>query len=395
MGQGPWEKYQDSPWTKYDATTAATTLLDSRKAASKGEFEANQPQSTMLTRARELALGGAEGLGVNPESPIIGTAGNMAGGFLGFIKGLATNPVPALTGAAKGIGDSLISGPVEAWKSAAAGDYDAMAHGVGKTVAADIPAVYAAKQGVDALRNASRDPAAIQAAAVKKIEQKLKPSSTEAKLTTERIAPELAKNPVLVNAKPKEFDKALFGQFKEAEKDLVAVEKTVPRSATVPQQDITNQLEQIAQKYEDMGATEAAAAVRKEWDKWASKPTDIPWEEFLTGKRRLGGQMKVMGQFRESGTAAEKATGAAMREANRVLVNASNGISQALAAANKNYSVLHSAVESAGLSFNSGRRVAGIGKEIPTTLQKLKPYAVKAGLGAAGATAYGVYEKLK
>ena len=61
--QDPYAKYGGSvdPYAKYGGAAvtpaSAPTLMTSRQEASKQELEANKPESTMLSRAREAAIG--------------------------------------------------------------------------------------------------------------------------------------------------------------------------------------------------------------------------------------------------------------------------------------------------------------------------------------------------
>lgn len=232
-----------------------------------------------------------------------------------------------------------------------------------------------------------RPPPMAPTKASRAMEMKMAPSGKEAQLGAERIAPELAENPVLAQAKAYRFNQKLHEEYKIAGANVHAAEQSVPRTTKIPQQTVTDGLETVIEKYREMGATEAATAVAREWEKWAAKDANIPWEDYITVKRRLGDQMKVMGQFRETGTAAEKATGAAMKEAYRVVADAGN-VSPELEAANHQYWLMHSAMEDAGLSFSSGRKISEIGKPpkagiVRRTARRVAPYVVGGGLGGA------------
>lgn len=202
------------------------------------------------------------------------------------------------------------------------------------------------------------------------IEQAMAPSGREARLGAERIAPELAQDPILAQVQKAKFNQTLFERYKLAGPKVKAAEQSIPRTTMVPQPKITDALEAIVDKYRDMGATEAAAAVAREWEKWGGKASQIPWDDYITMKRRLGDQMDVMGQFRESGNAAERAAGLAMKEAYRAVSEAGN-VSDALRAANHEFWLTHSAMEDAGLSLRSGRKISEIGTAANPTMMDI------------------------
>ena len=202
------------------------------------------------------------------------------------------------------------------------------------------------------------------------IEQAMAPSGREARLGTERIAPELAQDPLLAQVQRAKFNQALFERYKLSGPKVKAAEQSVPRNTMIPNPQITEALDTLVNKYRDMGATEAATAVARELEKWQGKASQIPWDDYITMKRRLGDQMDVMGQFRESGTAAEKAAGQAMKEAYRAVSKAGD-VSEALREANHEFWLMNSAMEDAGLSFRSGRKISEIGSPAEPTMMNI------------------------
>ena len=202
------------------------------------------------------------------------------------------------------------------------------------------------------------------------IEQAMAPSGREARLGTERIAPELAQDPLLAQVQRAKFNQALFERYKLSGPKVKAAEQSVPRSTMIPNPQITEALDALVNKYRDMGATEAATAVARELEKWNAKASQIPWDDYIKMKRRLGDQMDVMGQFRESGTAAERATGMAMKEAYKAVTRAGD-VSPALREANHEFWLMNSAMEDAGLSFRSGRKISEIGSPAEPTMMNM------------------------
>jgi hypothetical protein len=72
-----------------------SSLQQSREAASHGEFINNLPPADTGSLSRDYALGSLEGLGVDPSSPVIGTAKNLASGAYNLVR----HPIDTVTGA--------------------------------------------------------------------------------------------------------------------------------------------------------------------------------------------------------------------------------------------------------------------------------------------------------
>ena len=393
----------DDEWTVEPiATGPSPTLMSSRQAASKSEFDANQPQSTMLTRARELFLGGMSGLGVDEMHPLK----SIGQGAMAVAKG-AANPVSQAVDTVRHIGSmakGLVAGPAEYGQGLQSGDYDAAAHGLGQTIGTWGPILAGGAKAVDstlAKAKSLRDFGSGGNAAVTAIERNIAPSGTEAKASVLRNAPKLAeKYPDLARVKALDADQRLLQIHNSNAVEVGAVEQSIPRTTKVPQSGITDGLEKIIDKYNELGEPEAAKAVVRDWEKWASKPGQIPWEDFIERKRAFGNQIKTTGGWRETGTAAEKAKAAALREAYGVMMDASSAVSPELQKANQAYSLTHQAIADAGMDFKTGRRIATVGK--PLAAGKLKtaltgPFARRVVLGgglggAAGAAAYKYFK---
>jgi hypothetical protein len=178
--KGPWEEYQKTergPWEEYQTQTEAPqippSLLASRQAASKSEFEANQPESTILTRAREAGIGLLEPFALQNLVPsTLSTIGR------GFKAAFTANPMEMLN-LVKGAVEAPIQ-PVKTFAQAVSeGDYDKAALGAGGILSQTVPA--AAQVGSLAGRIRQPGPGTAQ----ELYRASLKPSTT---LPPERIA---------------------------------------------------------------------------------------------------------------------------------------------------------------------------------------------------------------
>jgi hypothetical protein len=192
--------------------------------------------------------------------------------------------------------------------------------------------------------------------------------------TIQRIAPRLAEDPKLTQAKGFKFDQELHNQFKVSEANLTAAENSVAPGRTVPQQQIVDGIENVIEKYKAMGLEGEASKAAHEWNDWAKRGSDIPWDEFLTKKRAFGSEMKSPAQ----------------REIYRLLQDASSQAIPELKAPNAEYSLKRFAIDSAGIDPKTGRRMTSTG-QAPETLGRVKgmvkkaaPYAIGGAIGAGG-----------
>lgn len=153
MPQKPWEKYQQQagPWNKYQQPAEPSdTLLESRREASRMEFEKNLPQSTFGSRVASGVLGAAEGMGVSPQPTALGTIGKTALNIGEFVKLMGegqTNPM-ARQQLLEGVISGVTSGPKEIAQGVSEGDWDKAAHGAGQTITGTLPVAYGAGKGV-------------------------------------------------------------------------------------------------------------------------------------------------------------------------------------------------------------------------------------------------------
>lgn len=138
--EDPYAKYGGQVETPSLATEIKPTLLASRQEIAKQQFEAAQPRPTMFSQARDLTLGALEGLGVDTASPVSGTVGKLASA-IGAIPQIPRQILQHPIETGKSLAQPLIAGPQEAYKGFEAGDYGQMAHGVGQTLAVDLPAI--------------------------------------------------------------------------------------------------------------------------------------------------------------------------------------------------------------------------------------------------------------
>lgn len=228
------------------------------------------------------------------------------------------------------------------------------------------------------------------------IEQAIRPSSNELKASTLKAAPQIAERfPELVPLKGAQFDKALHQTFNASKLAIDAAEKALPPGTTVPQQQITDGLETLIQKFDDLDEPEAVRALTKQWEKFANQPGGIPYEKYKQLKVALGDAIDLAGGWKNTGNSPDRVKNVALRQAYRTVVDAANSVaSPALRSANKDYSLLIRGMENAGLDQATGRRIAEVGKaggQIPTGT--ILRYLAKKGLeGTALYTGYRVFK---
>ncbi len=207
------------------------------------------------------------------------------------------------------------------------------------------------------------NPTLNRASNIQQIEENLAPSGANHQLMAERVAPTLAENPVLAAAQKHRFNQRLLEEYNNAAAQIHAAEESIPAATTVLQDNIANGISSIIERFRSAGADDVAKVLTHEWDRWAGLPAQIPWKKYLELKRRLGDEMHELGRFRE--TDSGRAINAAQREMYRMIAEAGP---EALKEANANYSTLATAVESAGLSTATGRKISTIGKPKKPTL---------------------------
>lgn len=119
------------PGSYDDFADASPTLMESRREASRMEFEGNRPAYS----PGSAALGFVESFGVDPASPILGTAKNL---FTGA-KDVAAqaiksgNPLQFGIDMAPKVAAGLVEGPRQIYEGYQSNDPNLMAEGVGRT----------------------------------------------------------------------------------------------------------------------------------------------------------------------------------------------------------------------------------------------------------------------
>jgi hypothetical protein len=237
------------------------------------------------------------------------------------------------------------------------------------------------------------------------IEQKLAPSSIENKAIVSGISEQLAKDPDLAQAaKGPNFDRAIFKRFTNSRAGLDYAEAQVPQGTVVAKQPILQNIDQAIDKLQVPGEIDpatgqpfmisghpdAVAALQKARGTLDKFPDQIPFQDLRKFRIQLDQAIKTSGGWKETANAADKASA----EANRFVTNSIRGeLAQSapvLSPANTEYSLMHKAMESGGLSFDDGRRLADIGKvPPPSPIVAATKAAARATVGG-----YGVYKVL-
>jgi hypothetical protein len=156
------------------------------------------------------------------------------------------------------------------------------------------------------------------------------------------------------------FDRVLTENFNRVERSVIEEEAAVPRTTTVPKSEITGPLKMLRKEAAadpNLGAT--VAKLDKLIAEWSKLPNNVPWEQFLTGKRSFFDEInpKSAPMFRAYG----------------VFMDASNKVSEGLSKANKSYSIVRRAMDDANMETSSkvnevtgqphrGTRIKQIGK---------------------------------
>ena len=387
------------------------TLLASRKAASQSEFDANNPGSTIATRAQAVGQGlnkatggilGAMGSAVTGDArSVVESAKNILSGTYTLGKGVVTDPIGTAGGAVKGVAESLVSGPRTAIQGMSEGDYDKMSEGVGEFVGADLPAVYGGAKSAQALTQKARRILAGGDQAY--VEQQIAPRGQEAQARTAQISPDLAQDPTLLKLRGVRFDQKNFADFKAAEHALTAAAQSVPAGTQLPKAPITNGILDAMDKLQsfhsnpELVASPSAERLLGEWYNRLDKlPDNVPFDELRDFRQKIDKEIFTHGGWKETATAAEKTEMDALRKVSNLIRAQTKGISPALDAADQAYSLAADTAASSGLDWNTGRRLSGVGK--PSELARKAKRAIGYGAaGAAGAAAGGgaVYRALK
>lgn len=356
-------------WNRQIPKEEPTVAPDARTAAQAGDDQARKVLGTAgsalaapVTVPYNLAKTALQAFrqragAANPEAPFWQTSANAAG------QALAAAPV--------------IAGDVAAIKAAPA---------AAKSLVTNAS---------ESFKNWRLGPAKAQ------IEQKLGPSAIERKAVTGEISDELAKRQNFVKAaKGEPFDSEVYKGFKDSEVALDAAAQQVPKGTMARKAPIVQDIKAKIGKLQVPGQIDPATghpvmisghpdavkALQNALNTIEQFPDMVPFEDMRLFRQQLDQAIKTSGGWKETASAAEKA----VAEANRSVANSIRAeLAQAapvMSPANAEYSLMHKAMESAGLSFEDGRRLANIGK-VPAS-RALEAFKAAGKLGIGGYSAY-------
>lgn len=349
------------------------TLVESRQNASAGEYRQNQPESTLLTRSRESVLGGFEALGGDVESPVIGTAKNVASGVLQIPEALKTIfAKPVETG--KAIASGITEGPRNIIEGIATGDGDLIAKGGGQTGFPMLASALGARKVkvsgesiADTIRAARGDVPKKQL----KIEELLAPKGKEAKATAMQVAADLAKeHPTIAKLNQVKFDKRITQDFRTAQNQLKLAETLVPQGTVVKKAAILDKIQDVIDEQSpfaanpELMANPRAAEVLKEWgDRLDKLPDDIPFDELRKFRQQLDDDIASHRGWNETANIADQSEMRAKQHVVNAIRSQLKGISPQLDKADTAYSKAVSAIGASGIDPKTGRRVMDVGKK--------------------------------
>lgn len=358
----------------YQPQTNPAGTLDYKRETARQQFEANKPVPTAATGLQSLGEGVMEGL----HSAVSGIGGLVKAGLTGDASTLAN----AVKGAPGAVAQGVTGPPVEYVKALMRGDPDAAAHAGGRILTDTVPAVYGgARLGQEAVQ-AGRE--ALAGGKTGLIEQRIAPRGREAQAVTAKIAPRLAQDPQYVRVKNALFDQRLFEGFKGAQAELKAAEMSVPRGTVIQKAPILSELDKAISDLQVpaqpiivngqsvpqtiSGHPAALTVLGDARNELAKLPDQIPFEDLLKYRRQLDQSIQTHGGWKETANAADQAAMQAKRTVANAIRNNLRGISPELDAANQAYSTHSDAMASAGLDWDTGRRISNVGK--PTMAQR-------------------------
>ena len=412
--------------------TAPETLMESSRAASTDEFNANQPKRTIYTGGREYALGAAEGFGINPSSSVIENAKNIGSGLLNAGKAFVTDPLTG-RGTARaqemlgGVGRILVQGPQEIAQGWNEGDSDKAAHGAGMTTTATLPAIYGATKGLATagselvgktrrvLAGMGKDIPQEQAW----VEHLIGAKGKEAEKLTAQISPTLSQDPQLVGmAKQALADRYNVAKFRKASNQLNVADASVPADTTVLREPILQELdagiEELRVPAEPLtqevpistpgrgitgftnettpqfisGHGDALKVLIEARNEIAKFPEQIPFKDLRKYRQQLDQSIQTHSGWKETANAADQAAMQAKRKVVNSVRRQLSGISKEMDAANKAYSEAADTLSASGVDFETGRRLSTVSK--PSELaKKTKRVLGKIGLTAAAGAGAG------
>lgn len=225
------------------------------------------------------------------------------------------------------------------------------------------------------------------------IEQQIKPAGAERQAATIKIAPQMAEDPQLLAAKGARFDQQVFDKFKAAEAELKAAGQSVPQGTMIPKKGLMDDLLDTIDKqssFESNPEVVSNSAAHKILGDWYNKldklPDQIPFEELRDFRQKLDRDIMTHGGWKETASSADRAEMQANRDVVNTIRKHLKGINARLDTADAAYGPAADAVSASGLDWESGRRLAGVGKPPkPGLIRKALPVIGAAGLGVAAA----------
>ncbi len=315
-------------------------------------------------------------------------------------KGIVTMPVTGAVAGARAIENTLRGGAALVGGNMANIPMDvptdeeniAAAEGAGQFLAS-APAIAGATKLGNGIFKAAKSRFNPPLPATTIIEERLAPSTSNALLARD-TAKDLAHHTDLVTAPADKFDELLFSKFKDAGAKVRSVESSIPDATPVPKQPILDGLQDLREQFESMASDKGVAVIDKQINRIKEmlpnsiSRNTVAWDQFGAVKQSLGKTMKDLGVWKRIANGTAKQADIALSRSYGQLMQSVSEISPELAAANKTFSTFHDALLAAGMDAEEGRRIASIGKHVPTVFEKAKvlgkkalPYAAAAGLG--------------
>lgn len=237
-----------------------SSILQQQAAKYPTQAESGVPigESTALSRAREIPLGVAEGLGIDPSSPLYGTVKNIVtgvhdsvkrGGMIGLFKDLASGVVKAPIQAGLQIGNGIVNND---WDSVAngvgrsIGIVGAMAAGTDEAKAGAAAAVDKTGQAVSAVGDAASG--ALKDSAANDFMKIMNPTTKPTKFVAQKVAPELADRGVVAATQAKLFSKVIEAK-QTAGQALDSAWSKIPDGTTLPTAPILDAIDRAKSKF--------------------------------------------------------------------------------------------------------------------------------------------------
>lgn len=319
-----------------------------------------------LGQGRDLALGAVKGLGVDPASPVVGTAKN----FMDMLKSVIVDPLTGkgTAGAQAGLSsipEAIVSGPKDAIQGFSEGDFSKMAEGVGNTLSTVGGLVAGGKkagipESVAGIKSESMSANLAERAAENRA-RALGPSTLEDRAVTRKIAPELSEQG-MPGLKQKTIDRGVVEKFEQSERDLKATEDRLRAEARPEYQldrdDILSELRSQRKRLhvrgtDASGYPEAVAALDAQIALVEKLPKFIDFDQAVEFRRQLDQGVN----FKQTGSAADAMTMKMKRGVADLFRGKLNELDPALKQANHKYSLNRSAAD-----IVDRRKLGNVGK---------------------------------